>query len=188
LTREIARRFNNLYGDEYDDKSALLEPEGLFTKTPRLLGLDGRKMSKSFDNYIALSDPPEVIRKKVSGMFTDPKRIKLTDKGHPEKCNVHTYYNIFAEKVNVPKSEIVKVAYDCRQAKIGCTECKKNLAEILIEYLQGIHTRREELKKMNVREITIQGAKKAKKVASETLTKVKTTMDIPPPVRLEDIL
>lgn len=177
LTREIVRKFNSLYGDEYDDEPALIEPEGLFTETPRLLGIDGRKMSKSFDNYIALSDSPDVIRKKVSGMFTDPERIKLTDKGHPEKCNVHTYYNIFAEKVNVPKSRILKLADDCRQAKIGCTECKQNLVEILIEYLKDIHTRREEFKKMNVREITIQSAKKAKEVASETLTKVKIAMD-----------
>lgn len=178
LTREIVRKFNNLYyGDEYDDKSVLIEPEGLFTDTQRLLGLDGRKMSKSFNNYIALSDTPDVIRKKVSSMFTDPKRIKRTDKGHPEKCNVHTYYDIFAEKANVPKSEILKVADDCRQARIGCTECKSNLAEILIEYLKDIHKRREELKKMNVREITIRGADKAKEVASKTLTNVKAAME-----------
>jgi tryptophanyl-tRNA synthetase len=90
---------------------------------------------------------------------------------------VHTYYNIFAEKVNVPKSRIFKLEDDCRQAKIGCTECKQNLAEILIEYLKDIHTRREEFKKMNVREIIIQSAKKAKEVASETLAKVKVAMD-----------
>ncbi len=176
LTREIVRKFNSLYEDN-DDEPTLIEPEGLFTEMPRLLGLDARKMSKSFNNYIALSDTADAIRKKVSGMFTDPKRIKRTDKGHPEKCNVHTYYNIFAEKVNVPKSKILELADDCRQARIGCTECKSNLAEILIEYLKDIHMRREEVKKMDVREMTIQGAKKAKGVASETLTKVKAAME-----------
>jgi tryptophanyl-tRNA synthetase len=122
LTREIARRFNSLY-----KKELFPSPDAILTKAPRLLGLDGRKMSKSYDNTIGLSDSAETIKKKTQAMFTDPKRIKLTDKGHPEICNVFSYYSIFIPQMQKEASDW------CRNAKLGCTDCKKRLALGLIE-------------------------------------------------------
>jgi tryptophanyl-tRNA synthetase len=136
LTREIARRFNSLY-----KRNIFPEPKAILTKSARLLGLDGRKMSKSYDNYIAISEDAEVIRRKVQNMFTDPLRVKLTDPGHPDKCNVHSYYAIFAPE---RKKEIDEF---CRKAKIGCTECKKELAQILVKFLEPIQLKRSEFLK-----------------------------------------
>ena len=135
LTREILRRFNSLYG-----KKIFPEPEALLTETPKLLGLDNRKMSKSYDNYIALNENPDEITKKVSRMITDPKRIKLKDKGHPRKCNVFSYYEIFAQD-----EKLKEVEQWCKNALRGCTECKKILADILIEYLKPIREKRQYL-------------------------------------------
>ena len=113
ICREIVRRFHSIY-----KKEVFVEPQGLLTQTPRFLGLDGRKMSKSYHNAIALSDSSEVITEKISGMFTDPKRIRKTDPGHPEKCNVHSYYKIF-------KPDMIDEAADwCSHAKVGCRQCK----------------------------------------------------------------
>jgi len=169
LTREIARRFNSLY-----KKEVFPDPQALLTKMPRLLGLDGRKMSKSYNNTIDLSDSPETIEKKVSSMITDPKRIKLLDKGHPEVCNVFSYYAIFA-------AELEKAAEDwCRNAAIGCTECKKRLAAKLIERLEPFHKKRRELIKDpdRIRKILKEGNEKAIAVASATLKEVKNAIGI----------
>jgi len=169
LTREIARRFNSLY-----KKEVFPDPQALLTKMPRLLGLDGRKMSKSYNNTIDLSDSPETIEKKVSSMITDPKRIKLLDKGHPEVCNVFSYYAIFA-------AELEKEAEDwCRNAAIGCTECKKRLAAKLIERLEPFHKKRRELIKDPelIRKILKEGNEKAIAVASATLKEVKNAIGI----------
>jgi tryptophanyl-tRNA synthetase len=169
LTREIARRFNSLY-----KKEIFKEPGALLSSSPRLLGLDGRKMSKSYDNTVNLSDSEETVRKKVSGMFTDPKRIKLSDKGHPGVCNVFSYYIVFAPDM---KDE---VSHCCINAKIGCTECKKKLASALVELLRPIHDRRQEwLKdKARIREILESGREKASQVASGALKEVKEAMYI----------
>ena len=164
LTRQIARKFNNIYKQE-----VFPDPKALLTKEKRLLGLDGRKMSKSYNNYIALSEEPEVIARKVQSMFTDPTRIKFTDPGHPDRCNVHNYYAVFAPE---RKKEIDEA---CRRAKIGCTECKKELADILVKFLGPIQERRNALlkNKKEVFDILEQGEKKARAVASETLAEVK---------------
>jgi tryptophanyl-tRNA synthetase len=169
LTREISRRFNSLY-----KKEVFPDPQALLTKMPRLLGLDGRKMSKSYNNTIDLSDPSETIEKKVSSMITDPKRIKLLDKGHPEVCNVFSYYAIFA-------AELEKEAEDwCRNAAIGCTECKKRLAARLIERLEPFHKKRQELVKDpdRIRKILKEGNEKAISAASSTLKEVKNAIGI----------
>jgi tryptophanyl-tRNA synthetase len=169
LTREIARRFNSLY-----KKEILPDPHAILTKMPRLLGLDGRKMSKSYNNTIDLSDSPETIEKKVASMITDPKRIKLLDKGHPEICNVFSYYGIFA-------ADMKKEAEDwCRNAAIGCTECKKRLAAELIERLEPFHKKRRELAKdpERIRRILKEGNEKAISVASTTLNEVKNAIGI----------
>ncbi|MBL7071133.1 MAG: tryptophan--tRNA ligase [Candidatus Omnitrophica bacterium] len=135
LTREIVRRFNTMYGEVM-----FPEPEALLTEIPKLLGTDNRKMSKSYDNYISLGENPDDIIKKVARMITDPKRIRLTDKGHPQKCNVFSYYKSFAPE------GMVKEAEDwCKNAFRGCTECKKIMAEVLIEYLEPIRKKRKDL-------------------------------------------
>jgi tryptophanyl-tRNA synthetase len=169
LTREIARRFNNLY-----KKDVFPEPAALLTKAPRLLGLDGRKMSKSYDNYIALSEEPAIIRKKVQGMFTDPLRIKLTDPGHPQDCNVHSYYAVFAPEREKEIDEL------CRQAKIGCTDCKKELAERIAKFLEPIQERRHKLlkNKRKIFDILEKGRKKASGIAVKTISEVKNLIKL----------
>ncbi len=164
LTREIGRRFNFLYQTElFEDCEAILTP------TPRLLGLDGRKMSKSYDNAINLSDSPDVIRQKMSKMFTDPKRLRLKDPGHPEECNVYSYYQVF-----VPKKADEVHAW-CTGAQKGCTECKNILAEAVIETLSPIWERRQTyLKKPGlVEDILEEGRKKAQAIADETMQQVR---------------
>ena len=168
LTREISRRFNGLY------KKVFPEPEALLTESSRLLGLDGRKMSKSYDNYIALSDQPVLIRKKVQGMFTDPARVKISDPGHPEKCNLNNYYAVFSA---VRQKEIARL---CREAKIGCTECKKELGELTVKFLEPIQEKREKLlkDKDKIYAILDQGAHKAKKIASQTMQAIKDILSL----------
>ena len=169
LTREIGRRFNSLY-----KKDVFADAEALLTKSARLLGLDGRKMSKSYDNYIALSEEPKIISKKIQNMFTDPLRIKLTDPGHPQNCNVHSYYAVFAPQ---RKKEIDEL---CRKAKIGCTECKKELAGIVIKFLEPIQEKRNRLleDKKQIFDILEDGRKKASAIAQETMSEVKTLLNL----------
>ncbi|MEE8317578.1 MAG: tryptophan--tRNA ligase [Candidatus Omnitrophota bacterium] len=163
LTNDIASRFNKLYGKTFKEIRPLL------TRMPKLLGIDGRKMSKSYDNFIALSDSDKVIKEKCYQMFTDPKRIRLSDKGHPEECNLYSYYSLL-------KKDNVALVYEyCTKAKVGCTECKKNLGKIVSEYLADIRTKRENIlkDKTKIKDILTEGAKKARKVASKTLDEVK---------------
>lgn len=164
LTREIARRFNHIY------KTSLFpDCQAILTETPRLLGIDGRKMSKSYQNAIDLSDTEEVIRKKTQNMFTDPKRIKMVDPGHPEECNVYSYYKLFApQKQN-------EVHDWCAHAKKGCTDCKKTLSDFLLEYLAPIWEKRESLSsdKEKIKDILEDGAKRARIIAQKTLAEVK---------------
>jgi len=164
LTREIVRRFSNLY-----KKNIFPKPEALLTKTARILGTDNRKMSKSFGNFIALSDSPDTIIKKVSNMITDPERIKRTDPGHPDICNVYLYYKIF-------KPSIVQALHkQCQNAEIGCTEDKKRLAQIIIEFLEPVQKQRKIYlnDKAQIYKILDSGAEKARDVASDTIKQVK---------------
>lgn len=167
LTREIGRRFNGIYKSE-----VFPEPDAILTKTPRLLGLDGRKMSKSYNNTINLSDPEETFKKKISGMITDPKRIRRTDKGHPEVCNVHAYYEVFLPEMRQEVDE------GCRSAKLGCTDCKIMLASGLLEKLKPFHERRDALvsDKARIKNILGQGREKASLFASRTLKEAKEAM------------
>jgi tryptophanyl-tRNA synthetase len=164
LTREITRRFNHLYQTDF-----FADCEAILTKTPRLLGIDGRKMSKSYQNAINLSDPPKEIEEKTQGMFTDPKRIKFSDPGHPHKCNVYSYYTVFAEDT---AQEVYRW---CTNAQKGCTECKKTLSGILIKHLEPIHERRFELVKNKGRVYGIleKGQKRAQAIAQGTMREVK---------------
>ena len=169
LAREIVRRFTHLYR-----KDVFLEPEPILTKTPRLLGTDNRKMSKSYDNFIALSDEPGVVAEKTQRMITDPKRIKLSDPGHPEVCNVYSYYEVFK------KESLDEVSDWCRNAKLGCTECKKNLAEVLNEGLKGIQTKRKELLKDTgtIDSIVKEGNEKAAQIAKATFSQAREAVGL----------
>jgi len=166
LTREITRKFNKLYG------KILIEPHPVLTKTPRLLGLDNRKMSKSYDNFIELSSDPGVIRKKIARMITDPKRIKRHDKGNPDICTVFSYQKVFASET---QKDIKELKAACINAKTGCTDCKKDLAEKIIDLLAPVREKSLSLlsKKNKIDEILKVGAEKARKVANKTLTEVK---------------
>lgn len=164
LAREIVRKFNSLYGGN------LPEPEPLLTQTPKVLGIDARKMSKSYDNAIALGDEPELVLKKTQKMFTDPKRIKRSDPGHPDQCNVYSYYKIFAPE---RREEV----YDyCTQAKKGCTECKENLGGVLAESLKPIQERRNRWlsQKKKISELIEEGGRRARAVAEQTISQVKS--------------
>lgn len=164
LTREIARKFNHLYKKEvFEDCQAIL------TQTPRLLGLDGRKMSKSYDNAINLSDPLPVIEKKISSMITDPQRIRLNDPGHPDACNVFSYYKVF------DPSQVQDVCAWCTKAQKGCTECKKILARAIIRELEPIQQKRQEIAANpdKVQAVLALGAKKAKAIAEKTMQEVR---------------
>lgn len=166
LTNDIAAKFKNLYGAR-----DVFPPEvrPLLTKVPRLLGIDGRKMSKSYDNFIALGDSDKAIKQKAGRMFTDPKRIKLSDKGHPGECNLRSYYNLFKPE------EVGDVDSWCSEARIGCTECKRRLAKTISDRLSSIRKERERLleDKTEIREILKKGAERASRVASETIAEVK---------------
>lgn len=127
LTREIARRFNGFYGEIFP------EPESLLTEVPKLPGLDGRKMSKSYGNSIYLSDDAKTIKDKVKTMVTDPARVKRSDPGHPDVCPVFQYHKVFAPQVTE------QVRKECTTAAIGCVDCKKNLANELVDFLAPHH-------------------------------------------------
>jgi len=169
ITREIARRFNYLY------KEVFPIPEPILTEMPKILGIDGRKMSKSYHNAIYLSDPPKVIREKTLQMFTDKTRLRKTDPGHPDICNVFSFHKLYTSPEKVSQIE-----EDCKKARIGCVECKKLLAENLINGLAPIQEKRsyyqehlEELKN-----IIDAGIKKARSVATTTLEEAKEAIGI----------
>lgn len=130
-TREIARTFNRLF-----KKDVLPVPEALIGDVARLPGLDGKKMSKSAGNAIYLKDPPEEIKRKISLAITDPARIRTTDTGHPEVCNIYQYHIAFNH------AGAGEIEQSCRRGKIGCVACKKQVADIIIAYLQPVQERR----------------------------------------------
>ena len=162
MTREITRRFNNIFGDVFP------EPQARLTEVPLLLGLDRRKMSKSYDNSIALSEEPDSVRKKIGSAITDPQRMRRNDPGRPDYCNIHAYYRVF-----VP-DKADEVAGQCKAAEIGCVDCKKVLAEDLIQWLEPIQTKRAELTRdeSTIRDIIAEGDKKAHAAAEETMAAV----------------
>ncbi len=168
LTREIVRRFKHFY-----KKDIFPEPEAILTKEARILGIDKRKMSKSYGNAIYLSDPGTDVQKKVQSMITDPSRAKLSDPGHPDICNVYSYYKIFSGE------SVVKEVYDwCTSAQKGCTDCKKNFGAILADHMKPIYELRQKLEKEKglVDDILKRGKAKASSVAQETLKEVKSLL------------
>jgi tryptophanyl-tRNA synthetase len=169
LTREIARRFNYFYGDIFPI------PETILTKTPKILGIDRRKMSKSYDNAIFLSDSPEEVRNKVSQMITDPQRARRADPGNPDVCNVFSFHRMYSDRDTVEK-----VDRECRGAEIGCVECKKMMAENLIIALEPVHQQRAyyETRPDTVRAIIEDGDQAARTVARQTMEQVRAAVKI----------
>lgn len=169
ITREIARRFNYLYGTVFP------EPDAILTQTPKILGLDRRKMSKSYDNAIYLSDNPDQIQTKVMQMITDPQRMRRSDPGNPDICNVFEFHNLYTNS-----EQVRQIDRDCRTAEIGCVECKKIMAENLIEALAPVSEKRRyyESHPDMVEQIMVDGSRKARNIAVETMDQVKNAMKI----------
>ena len=170
LTREIVRRFHYIFG-----KEVFVEPQELINNAARVKGLDGRKMSKSYNNAIYLSDPPEVIKNKVMNAVTDPARIRKDDPGHPEICNVFHYHKLFSSSEEV--SEIEK---SCRAGTIGCVECKINLFKKIEESLAPIRGKREEYLKHrdDLLDVLKNGASRAREIASKTMQEVREAVSL----------
>ena len=169
LTREIARRFNFLY------REVLSIPEAYLTETPKLLGTDNRKMSKSDDNALLLSDTAEAVWEKVRPMVTDPARQRRTDKGNPEVCNVFSYHKILSDEPTV-----AKVDHGCRTAGIGCIECKKWMYEGMEKVLAPVREERRRIVSsgVSVRDILSDGTRRATRVAETKMTEVRDAVRI----------
>ncbi len=169
ISREIARRFNHFYGEVFP------EPEGLLTEFPKVPGLDGRKMSKSYDNAVYLSDPPEVAEQKIRTMMTDPARKRRTDPGDPELSPVFQLHKIFSSP-----EEIEEVAHGCRTAGIGCIDCKKILIRNVFTALEPIWQKRRELLDRPDILVSIieEGTRKASAVAEQTMLLVRKAMGL----------
>jgi tryptophanyl-tRNA synthetase len=164
ISREITRRFNSIYSPVFP------EPRALFTPTPKVPGLDGRKMSKSYGNAINLSDTPDEIRAKCMTMFTDPQRIKRSDPGRPEVCNLFQFHRLLS-----PADLVERVDRDCRAAAIGCVDDKRLIADQIIAFLDPIRRRREELLRDPDGLMTLlrRGSERARERAAETMSLVR---------------
>ena len=172
LTREIVRRLHFLLKREI-----FPEPKALLTEAPKLLGTDGRKMSKSYGNTINLSESAETIRSVAQKMFTDPTRIKMTDPGHPETCNVCNYWKLFAP------NQHRRVWDECRSAKRGCVQNKQELAQVLVKMTEPFRAARQgtgrgSAEPQQVETILREGAKKARAVAQQTIAEVKSAFGL----------
>ena len=191
LTREVARRFNSLYGrfvahalqesgrHPGETGTSLFaggvfpEPQSLLTLSPKLPGTDGRKMSKSYGNTVLLSDPEPVVRQKLKTMVTDPARVRRSDPGNPDVCPVGDLHKIFSSKAT-----LAKVYEGCRSAGIGCIECKGWAADALVELLNPMQQRRKKFEE-NPRlawDILEAGTERARKAAGETMADARAAM------------
>ncbi len=168
LAREIARRFNSLYQNIFP------LPKVKLTKIPRVPGIDGKRMSKSLGNTISISDSPKIINEKVKSMITDTQKIRLNDLGHPEVCIVFTYQKIFNP------DQYKEISTKCKAGKLGCVECKKILAQTLANKFGEFREKRKYFEKSPkiIKEIVIEGSRKARIVARQTLEEAKKAMKI----------
>jgi tryptophanyl-tRNA synthetase len=176
LTREVARRFNQFYKRK-DGSEILPEPQPLLTKTPKLPGTDGRKMSKSYGNYILMSDPEPLLRQKLKTMVTDPARVKRTDPGNPDVCPVGDLHKIFSDA-----ETNAKVQAGCRSAGIGCIECKSWASDSLLKVIAPMQERRTkyEASKSLVDDIIEEGGERARNVAEATMSEVREAIGLYP--------
>jgi tryptophanyl-tRNA synthetase len=172
FAREVVRSFNHRVGRE-----VLIEPEMKVTEVPKVLGTDGQqKMSKSLDNHIELAASPEETLKRVMTMVTDPARVKRSDPGNPDVCNVYTMHKIFS-----PPDDVAMVNVECRRAGIGCVECKQLFAKNLNRHLEPFRQRRAELERKPdvVWDVLSDGAKRARQIAAATMADVRDAMGLP---------
>lgn len=169
ISREIARRFNHLYGNVFP------EPEALLTAFPKVPGVDGRKMSKSYDNAVYLSDSPKEVDQKIRTMATDPARIRRTDIGNPELSPVFQLHKVFSSR-----EEQDEVAEGCRTAGIGCIDCKKVLIKNVFKVLEPIWEKRQQLSNdpEQLKAIVDKGTEKARTAAQETMLLVRKAMGL----------
>jgi tryptophanyl-tRNA synthetase len=168
ITREIARRFNFLYGNYFK------EPAAMLSQATRVPGTDGRKMSKSYDNAIFLSDDFDSIKKKVRSMITDPKRIHLRDPGNPQVCNVFTFYKLYKD------SGIEEIENRCKNGQVGCTACKDEIAGLIFDSLKDFQTKRKELENNigYVYKILEKGKNEVREISKTTILDVRKKMGI----------
>ena len=172
ICREIVRRFNSLYGEVFP------EPKALFTPTPKVNGIDGRKMSKSYGNTIGIAEPAESVREKVMAMVTDPARARRQDPGRPEHCNLFPFHVLYS-----PADEVAVVDRECRTAARGCVDCKKHLIGNLNAALEPFRARRAELLSSSsdvVRDVLHAGDAKARTAAEATMEKVRAAVRLSP--------
>lgn len=168
FSREVVRRFNNLYHVE-----VFPEPQPKLTEVPKLPGLDGRKMSKSYDNTIYLSDSPETLTQKVKTMMTDPARQRRRDPGNPDVCPVFDFHRIYSTA-----EERAEVSQGCRTAGIGCIDCKTVLSRNMLTALQPLHEKRVHYAAhpQQAMDVLIAGSAQARAVAQETMAEVREAM------------
>jgi len=169
LSREIARRFNFIYGETFP------EPQHRMNQIKLLPGLDGRKMSKSYGNAISMADTPEEISNKIRQMITDPAKIKKDDPGHPDICSVFAMHKIFNLE------ECAEIETVCKAGGLGCVACKKNLANKVVEFMMPMYEKRTKLleNKGQLIEIIHEGTKKASAEAAITMEIVRDHMKMP---------
>ncbi|MBN1836504.1 MAG: tryptophan--tRNA ligase, partial [Spirochaetales bacterium] len=173
FTREVARYFNTRYGDIFPECQALL------TETPRVMGLDGdSKMSKSVGNHIGLLEPRDEIWAKLAPAKTDPARVRRSDPGTPEICNIFSYHKLVTDDPELSDT----IAHGCRTAGIGCIDCKRRLLENLMAVLGPIQERYHDLenRKEEVREVLDRNAEECRRVASQTMLEVKERAGLTP--------
>jgi tryptophanyl-tRNA synthetase len=172
MTREIARRFNHL-----TQTSIFPEPEALLTATPKINGIDGRKMSKSYNNAINLDDDAATLEKKIKSMQTDSKRVRRDDPGEPTDCNLFPLHTLYSDPETVNE-----VTHGCRTAKIGCMDCKKKLLPSMQAWLEPIRRQREKWMSQpkDLENILHEGSQKANQIATETLKQVRETLHVHP--------
>jgi tryptophanyl-tRNA synthetase len=172
FAREIVRSFNYRYNTK-----VLIEPQVKHTEVLKVLGIDGKaKMSKSLNNHIELASTPEETAARVREMVTDPARMKRTDPGNPDVCNVYSMHKIFS-----PAEEVAMVNVECRRAGIGCVDCKKRLAANLNTHLEPFRAKRAELagRPDDVRDVLIDGGKRARLIAQKTMEEVRQAIQLP---------
>lgn len=170
LTREIVRRFHDIYG-----KKVFVEPQPKMSEVPKLPGVDGRKMSKSYNNAIFLSDSKEVMAQKIKNIITDPARIRRSDPGDPEKCVAYDFHKVFSGK-----EENALTEKECRGALRGCVDCKKLLAENIFRMIDPLLEKRAYwgTRTKDVVEILVEGTDKARTIAKQTLAEAEAAVRI----------
>jgi len=169
LTREICRRFNGLYRPIFPEPKTLLAP------TSKILGTDGRKMSKSYGNAVYLTDPAEDVDRKLSRMVTDPRRARRTDPGVPDDCPAYTSFH----RHYCTPEELARVEEGCRTAGIGCLDCKKIMIRHVQELLDPIRARRAKLRPADAEAALAEGNVRARSIAAATMAEVREAMGLP---------